>query len=67
MVAVQLPAVWRQLRRSPVRREQPAETPDRAVALTLVATVLLFALCRQSQVLVERFLASPSPPGPSRT
>ncbi|EFH28658.1 integral membrane protein, partial [Streptomyces sviceus ATCC 29083] len=31
MVAVQLPAVWRQLRHSPVRREEPTETPDRAV------------------------------------
>lgn len=63
MVAVQLPAVWRQLRRSPVRPEEPAETPDRAVTLALVAPVLLFALCRQSQVLVERFLASPLPAG----
>ncbi|MGX1369910.1 putative peptidoglycan lipid II flippase [Streptomyces canus] len=63
MVAVQLPAVWRQLRHSPVRREEPAETPDRAVTLALVAPVLLFALCRQSQVLVERFLASPLPAG----
>ncbi|MDH6518956.1 putative peptidoglycan lipid II flippase [Streptomyces sp. SAI-135] len=63
MVAVQLPAMWRQLRRSPVRGEEPVETPDRAVTLALVATVLLFALCRQSQVLVERFLASPLPAG----
>jgi putative peptidoglycan lipid II flippase len=46
-----------------VRREEPAETPDRAVTLALVAPVLLFALCRQSQVLVERFLASQLPAG----
>ena len=35
----------------------------RAVALALVAPVLLFALSRQSQVLIERFLASTLPAG----
>ncbi|MFD9000414.1 murein biosynthesis integral membrane protein MurJ [Streptomyces sp. NPDC059582] len=35
----------------------------RPMDLALVATVLLFALCRQSQVLVERFLASTLPAG----
>ncbi|MHC3470361.1 murein biosynthesis integral membrane protein MurJ [Streptomyces sp. 7R007] len=63
MVAVQLPAVARQVRRRAAHREEPAENPERAVTLTLVATVLLFALCRQSQVLVERFLASTLPAG----
>ncbi|WP_435859372.1 lipid II flippase MurJ [Streptomyces neyagawaensis] len=35
----------------------------RPVEFTLIATVLLFALCRQSQVLIERFLASTLPAG----
>ncbi|MEU2587378.1 lipid II flippase MurJ [Streptomyces avermitilis] len=35
----------------------------RTMKLTLIVTVLLFALCRQSQVLVERFLASTLPAG----
>ncbi|MFF4749934.1 lipid II flippase MurJ [Streptomyces sp. NPDC002514] len=35
----------------------------RRMGLPLLATVLLFALCRQSQVLVERFLASHLSPG----
>ncbi|MGW7045985.1 murein biosynthesis integral membrane protein MurJ [Streptomyces avermitilis] len=35
----------------------------RTMNLTLIVTVLLFALCRQSQVLVERFLASTLPAG----
>ncbi|MBQ0829186.1 lipid II flippase MurJ [Streptomyces tagetis] len=37
--------------------------PARPLALGLFATVLLFALCRQSQVLIERFLASGLPAG----
>ncbi|MGW7263008.1 murein biosynthesis integral membrane protein MurJ [Streptomyces sp. NPDC054842] len=36
---------------------------ERSMDLVLVATVLLFALFRQSQVLVERFLASSLPAG----
>ncbi|GAA4026443.1 murein biosynthesis integral membrane protein MurJ [Streptomyces plumbiresistens] len=64
MVAVQLPSVWRRLRRKEaVVQEEPVETPDRAVTLALVSSVLLFALCRQSQVLIERFLASTLPAG----
>jgi putative peptidoglycan lipid II flippase len=40
------------------------EPADRhAMNLALIVTVLLFALCRQSQVLIERFLASPLPAG----
>jgi len=45
--------------------ERPAGTGDQArpLALALFGTVLLFALCRQSQVLIERFLASGLPSG----
>ncbi|MET7458109.1 lipid II flippase MurJ [Streptomyces sp. NPDC005574] len=63
MVALQVPALGRRLRRRPVTQDGPAERSGRPVTLTLVATVLLFALCRQSQVLVERFLASTLPAG----
>lgn len=43
----------------------PASPADgaRPLALALFGTVLLFALCRQSQVLIERFLASGLPSG----
>ncbi|MER5516020.1 lipid II flippase MurJ [Streptomyces sp. NPDC002763] len=58
MVAVQLPSLLGQLRRKvkaavgdPVAEAEPLN-------VVLMATVLLFALCRQSQVLIERFLAS---------
>ncbi|MGW0903824.1 murein biosynthesis integral membrane protein MurJ [Streptomyces sp. NPDC002853] len=66
MVLVQAPSLWRQLTRD------TADAPDEEAAGpsvpalmsgTLVATVLLFALCRQSQVLIERFLASSLPSG----
>ncbi|MFE4663976.1 murein biosynthesis integral membrane protein MurJ [Streptomyces sp. NPDC056716] len=59
MVAVQLPSLVRRLRRKGVA-EVPAgaATPEPSVGLGLVAAILLFALCRQSQVLIERFLAS---------
>ncbi|MFD6286049.1 murein biosynthesis integral membrane protein MurJ [Streptomyces sp. NPDC060205] len=48
--------------------EQPAEQPPKqsvthSVNLALVTPVLLFALCRQSQVLIERYLASNLPSG----
>nr|WP_225821428.1 lipid II flippase MurJ [Streptomyces sp. TML10] len=64
MVAVQLPSLIREVCRrrtgradaEPVAAAQPLDVP-------LLATVLLFALCRQSQVLVERFLASVLPSG----
>ncbi|MFG3128617.1 murein biosynthesis integral membrane protein MurJ [Streptomyces tendae] len=44
---------------------RPPGTADgaRPLALALFGTVLLFALCRQSQVLIERFLASGLPSG----
>ncbi|WP_308457766.1 lipid II flippase MurJ, partial [Streptomyces sp. SM1] len=41
----------------------PAGEAERPVRFALIAAVLLFALCRQSQVLVERFLASSLPAG----
>ncbi|MGP4045619.1 murein biosynthesis integral membrane protein MurJ [Streptomyces sp. 2A115] len=37
--------------------------PAQALALGLVCAVLLFALCRQSQVLIERYFASGLPAG----
>ncbi|MFK0105056.1 lipid II flippase MurJ [Streptomyces sp. NPDC091217] len=59
MVVVQLPALLGQLRR---KAQRPATGTVVAGAkpmnVGLMATVLLFALCRQSQVLIERFLAS---------
>ncbi|MFE0869221.1 lipid II flippase MurJ [Streptomyces rochei] len=50
---------------APAPRTTPraADTPARPLALALLGTVLLFALCRQSQVLIERFLASGLPSG----
>ncbi|MFG2961660.1 murein biosynthesis integral membrane protein MurJ [Streptomyces sp. NPDC048288] len=66
MVVVQLPALLRQLRqKARVKakakagaRESAAGAEAQPLNLVLMATVLLFALCRQSQVLIERFLAS---------
>ncbi|MER5210529.1 lipid II flippase MurJ [Streptomyces sp. NPDC002838] len=65
MVAVQLPSLWRQLvsRRPALGGAAGAGVEARTMQLALVAAVLLFALCRQSQVLVERFLASTLPSG----
>ncbi|ELP62697.1 putative integral membrane protein MviN [Streptomyces turgidiscabies Car8] len=66
MVVTQLPSVLRQLRRrkSAAPDEIVAEETSAApMAFALVAPVLLFALTRQSQVLVERFLASTLPAG----
>jgi len=65
MVLTQLPALWRQLTShkptAPDADTGPAA--PRPMNLALMATVLLFALCRQSQVLIERFLASHLPAG----
>jgi putative peptidoglycan lipid II flippase len=44
-----------------VARQAPL--PAQALALGLVCAVLLFALCRQSQVLIERYFASGLPAG----
>ncbi|MFJ4692113.1 lipid II flippase MurJ [Streptomyces sp. NPDC088766] len=63
MVAVQLPSLWQQLRRRGARPVGDAAEEPRPLGGAVVATVLLFALCRQSQVLVERFLASQLPSG----
>ncbi|MDQ0760915.1 lipid II flippase MurJ [Streptomyces canus] len=62
MVAAQLPSLWRHLRSHPSAAGGAGiEAPPKNLAL--ISTVLLFALCRQSQVLIERFLASPLPSG----
>jgi putative peptidoglycan lipid II flippase len=65
MVLTQVPALWRQLKShkptTPDADTGPAEA--RPMNVALMATVLLFALCRQSQVLIERFLASHLPAG----
>ncbi|MEU6376631.1 lipid II flippase MurJ [Streptomyces sp. NPDC046909] len=74
MVLIQLPPFVRQLCRKQVPQQAPqqfaqqeqeqeqeprsAPSGERSVTAALVATVLLFALCRQSQTLIERFLAS---------
>ncbi|MGW9496783.1 murein biosynthesis integral membrane protein MurJ [Streptomyces prasinus] len=64
MVLVQLPSLWRQLAsRTPAVEGVAGDAPERPVRFALIAAVLLFALCRQSQVLVERFLASSLPSG----
>lgn len=66
MVVTQLPSLLRQLRRrrSAVPEEIVVEeTSGAPMAFALVAPVLLFALTRQSQVLIERFLASTLPAG----
>ncbi|WP_324783947.1 lipid II flippase MurJ [Streptomyces sp. H51] len=62
MVAAQLPALWRQLRGQASDGGAGADEP-RPMDLALVGSVLLFALCRQSQTLVERFFASHLPAG----
>ncbi|MGY1549126.1 lipid II flippase MurJ [Streptomyces sp. MN6] len=66
MVAVQLPSLWRQITSrgsAPTAVDGGPADEERPVRLALIAAVLLFALCRQSQVLVERFLASSLPAG----
>ncbi|RYJ31059.1 peptidoglycan lipid II flippase MurJ [Streptomyces sp. L-9-10] len=69
MVLVQLPVLWRRLRaRRPVDVTVTERGPKDAgggptVALALLAPVIVFALSRQSQVLIERFLAAPLPAG----
>ncbi|MDX3643626.1 murein biosynthesis integral membrane protein MurJ [Streptomyces sp. MB09-02B] len=69
MILTQLPSLLRQLRRKERAPQEPgalAEAdgdPIRPVEFALISTVLLFALCRQSQVLIERFLGSTLPAG----
>ncbi|MCS0604982.1 murein biosynthesis protein MurJ [Streptomyces sp. LP11] len=63
MVAVQLPSLVRELRRRPAAEAAGTRAAAGPLDAPLLATVLLFALCRQSQVLIERFLASTLPAG----
>nr|WP_256252056.1 lipid II flippase MurJ [Streptomyces sp. yr375] len=67
MVLVQLPSLIGQLRKRKTGGAdgEVAAVPEapRPLDTALLATVLLFALCRQSQVLIERFLASHLPAG----
>lgn len=58
MTAVQLPFLVQQLRHGSRVSGAAAGAAAQPLDVTLMATVLLFALCRQSQVLIERFLAS---------
>lgn len=67
MVLVQLPSF---LRRLPPRVPRPRGAVRAAVTagpaplgLALLAPVIVFTLCRQAQVLIERFLAAPLPAG----
>ncbi|MER7518506.1 lipid II flippase MurJ [Streptomyces sp. NPDC126499] len=66
MVLVQAPALLRELRNRPAPKEDPVAPPPgetRLLVLGMIAPVVVFALTRQSQILVERFLASPLPAG----
>ncbi|MFF4710144.1 lipid II flippase MurJ [Streptomyces eurythermus] len=64
MVAIQLPSLVTELRRGRGGRTEPRPAaPAPPLDAPLLAAVLLFALCRQSQVLIERFLASGLPAG----
>ncbi|WP_436842661.1 murein biosynthesis integral membrane protein MurJ [Streptomyces flaveolus] len=64
MVLVQLPSLLGQTRGRRILDAAPKAVDEvRPMDVPLMATVLLFALCRQSQVLIERFLASGLPAG----
>lgn len=63
MALIQLPYALRQLRCRATELTLQEAVPERPLDLTLIATVLLFPLCRQSQVLIERFLGSTLPVG----
>ncbi|MFC7978611.1 murein biosynthesis integral membrane protein MurJ [Streptomyces cinereoruber] len=75
MVLVQAPSLVRELRSGPVPPPlRPPRAPrasrtsrggqdGRILVLGLIAPVVAFSLCRQSQTLIERFLASPLPAG----
>ncbi|WP_369149454.1 murein biosynthesis integral membrane protein MurJ [Streptomyces sp. R44] len=64
MVLVQAPTLLRELRTPRYRPSAPAVTGEgRVLVLGLIAPVVAFSLCRQSQTLIERFLASPLPAG----
>ncbi|MER5311493.1 lipid II flippase MurJ [Streptomyces sp. NPDC002773] len=69
MVLVQAPSLVRELRTRPVPSREPealtaaATGEGRILVLGLIAPVVAFSLSRQSQTLIERFLASPLPAG----
>ncbi|WP_432114995.1 murein biosynthesis integral membrane protein MurJ [Streptomyces sp. S1] len=69
MVLVQAPSLVRELRSGavPPPRLRPRASrggqDGRILVLGLIAPVVAFSLCRQSQTLIERFLASPLPAG----
>ncbi len=68
MVLVQLPAFIRNVGFGPPRAKgAPRSQRDRdrptLIAFAVIAPVIFFAVFRQSQVLVERFLAASLPPG----
>ncbi|MFD9373621.1 lipid II flippase MurJ, partial [Streptomyces sp. NPDC060020] len=68
MVLVQLPAFIRNVGFGPPRAKRaPRSQRDRdrptLIAFGVIAPVIFFAVFRQSQVLVERFLAASLPPG----
>ncbi|MFJ3839100.1 murein biosynthesis integral membrane protein MurJ [Streptomyces sp. NPDC090054] len=68
MVLVQLPAFIRNVGFGPRRaKSAPRSQRDRdrptLIAFGVIAPVIFFAVFRQSQVLVERFLAASLPPG----
>ncbi|MET8976273.1 lipid II flippase MurJ [Streptomyces sp. NPDC004539] len=63
MVVVQLPSLLKRLTARTAAEGKGGEREPQALDVALLATVLLFALCRQSQVLIERFLASRLPEG----
>ncbi|CAL9487625.1 lipid II flippase MurJ [Streptomyces sp. enrichment culture] len=63
MALVQAPSLVRRLRRRAMRTAGGSGAAATGVVLALVAPVIVFAVGRQSQVLVERFLAAPLPAG----
>ncbi len=63
MVLAQLPVLWRELRARAVTGPSGLDGGGRPMGVALLAAVLLFALCRQSQVLIERYLGSGLPSG----
>ncbi|MFF5446868.1 murein biosynthesis integral membrane protein MurJ [Streptomyces sp. NPDC012888] len=67
MVLVQLPAFVRNVGFGPTRARASRAQRDRdrptLIAFGVIAPVIFFAVFRQSQVLVERFLAASLPPG----
>ncbi|MCF3964034.1 murein biosynthesis protein MurJ [Streptomyces fuscigenes] len=56
MAALQAPSLWRRVREA---APSPSGGAVPGVGVALVAPVIVFALSRQAQVLVERFLAAP--------